>query len=522
MRPFPRSAPSRLDSLRPVRCRPGSARPALPGSAALFSRRAAFLSATVLALAALAATPLTGTATAAGAPHGPGGPAAPPGPAGHCARGAQPRVPGAERQEVACLDELTTAGTVATGHTDPADWAGLTPRDLAVPSGVPGVQIDGYFPDTSTTNTNHGWRHDAQFVVRLPDHWNGGLVVAGTPGNREQYAGDRAIADWVLARGYAYAATDKGNTGLAFYRDGTSPGAAIAEWNTRFTQLTRAARATVAQYYRRPPARTLVTGLSNGGYLVRWQLENHPELYDGGVDWEGTLWRTGGPTLLHFLPAALRHYPAFAAGGQGAERARDALHAAGYPAGSEFLWPFHHQVYWDLTQRIYREELDPGYDGPTEAGTPYCASGTPACDADYDYAARADAVGPAVRRIALTGRIGKPLITLHGTLDVLLPISQDSDVYARMVRAAGRGALHRYYRVEGGTHTDALVDLFPDRLRPLTPCHRSAFTALEGWLTGHRPPASHTVGLPTGATPATLLNSCSLKPGTADDGAHGR
>ncbi|CAL9585110.1 tannase/feruloyl esterase family alpha/beta hydrolase [Streptomyces sp. enrichment culture] len=434
--------------------------------------------------------------------------AAPAAPADRCT---QVRVPGAEHQQTSCLAELTTAGTVASGHTDPADWAGLTPQDLPVPTGVPGVQIDGYFPDTSTTNTNHGWRHDAQFVIRLPDRWNGSLVVAGTPGNREQYANDRAVADWVLSRGYAYAATDKGNTGLAFHRDGTAPGDAIAEWHDRLTQLTRAARATVARHYHRAPARTLVTGISNGGYLVRWQLENHPELYDGGVDWEGTLWRADGPTLLDFLPQALRHHPVHAAGGEGAGRAREALHAAGFPAGSEFLWPYHYQVYWDLTQRLYREELDPGYDGPTEAGTPFCATGTPGCDTDYDYATRPEEVRRAVQRIALTGRIGKPLITLHGTLDVLLPIGRDSDVYARMVREAGRGALHRYYRIEGGTHTDALADAFPDRLRPLTPCHRTAFTALEAWLgAGRRPPASHTVARPTGTDPATLRDTCPL------------
>ncbi|MER5542150.1 3-hydroxybutyrate oligomer hydrolase family protein [Streptomyces sp. NPDC002589] len=432
-------------------------------------------------------------------------------PDGHCAGRTHLRVPGAARQQADCLDELTTAGTVASGHTDPADYAGLTPKDLPTPSGVPGIQIDGYFPDTSTTNTEHGRHHDAQFVIRLPDHWNGGLVVAGTPGNREQYANDRAIADWVLARGYAYAATDKGNTGTAFYRDGLRPGDAIAEWNDRLTQLTRAARTVVAQRYHRPPARTIATGLSNGGYLVRWQLEHHPELYDGGVDWEGTLWRTAGPNPLTFLPAALRDYPTYAGGGTAAAETRAALHRAGFPAGSEFLWPYHYQVYWDLTQRIYREELDPGYDGATEAGTPFCRPGTPACDADYDYAARPAAVHRAVDRIALTGRIGKPLITLQGTLDVLLPISEDSDVYARMVHAAGRGALLRYYRIQGGTHTDSLVDAFPDRLRPMVPCHRSAFEALERWIAGTGlPPADHTVPRPAAATPATLLTSCPL------------
>lgn len=94
---------------------------------------------------------------------------------------------------------------------------------------------------------------------------------------------------------------------------------------------------------------------------------------------------------------------------------------------------------------------------------------------------------------------------------MLLPISQDSDVYARMVREAGRGALLRYYRIEDGTHTDSLVDAFPAKLRPMVPCHRSAFTALERWLTGQGvPPADHTVQRPPGADSATLLTGCQL------------
>ncbi|MEV0522316.1 3-hydroxybutyrate oligomer hydrolase family protein [Streptomyces sp. NPDC050439] len=459
-----------------------------------------------LALTALLVT-LAAVPAAAGQPEastGKGG-------AGHCTSSAKLKVPGAEHQRASCLAELTTAGTVSSGHTDPADYAGLTPAGLTTPRGVPGIQIDGYFPDSSATNTNHGWKHDAQFVIRLPDRWNGGLVVAGTPGVREQYANDRAIGDWVLSRGYAFASTDKGNTGAAFHRDGARPGDAIAEWNERVTQLTRAAKTVVKQRYHRPAARTLATGMSNGGYLVRWQLENHPELYDGGVDWEGTLWRTEGPNLLDFLPHALRAYPTYAAGGEGADKAHQEMLAAGFPAGSEFLWSYHHQVYWDLTQRIYREELDPGYDGATEAGTPFCAPGTPACDADYSYASRPREVREAVRKIALTGRIGKPLITVHGTLDVQLPISKDSDVYAKMVRDAGRGGLFRYYRIEDGTHVDSLVDTYPDRLRPLVPCHRSAFEAMEAWTgRGTQPPAGRTVPRPHTADPAALLAHCPL------------
>jgi hypothetical protein len=415
-------------------------------------------------------------------------------------------VPGAERQVTACLADLTTTGTLVTGHTDRNDWLGLTPLGARNPSGVPGVQIDGYFPDSSTLNATHGWNHDSQFVIRLPDDWNGGLVVTGTSGQREQYANDYAISDWVLAQGYAFAATDKGNVGLNFYRDGRWPGDAIAEWHFRVTQLTLAAKAVAKQRYGRWPVRTYAAGISNGGYLVRWQLENHPGLYDGGLDWEGTLFRPSRPHLLTFLPPVLRAYPRYVATGDPAARAE--IVAAGFPSESEFLWAYHYRVYWDLTQRIYREQLDPSWDGAAEAGTPFCASGTPACDADYDYARRPWTVKAAVARISLTGRIGKPMITLHGTLDALLPISKDSDVYAEMVRARGRSGMFRYYRVEDGNHVDGLYDVYPDKLRPILPCFRSAFTALESWVDDRvAPPSSRTLARPASGD---LANDCTL------------
>ena len=509
-------------------------------------RRGAAVLGAVAAAMALSAAPAV-----AGRRHGDD-------PGGHCARQDRVAVPGAEVQRASCLADLTTAGTVASGHTVPGDYAGLHAAGTVNPTGVPGVQVDGYFPDTSTGNTNNGWNHDSQFVLRFPDRWNGGLVVTGAPGVRRQYALDVTISDWVLARGYAFAATDKGNTGATFYRDGARPGDAVREWNRRVTQLTVAAKVATAQRYGHPPRRTYMTGLSNGGYLTRWQLENVPGLYDGGVDWEGTLFRAAGPNLLTYLPTALREYPRYVAGDA---TARDRMIGAGFSPGSEFLWPIHYQVYWDLTQRIYREEFDPDYDGATEAGTPYCAgrvsrvavdaggvqasvrqggggghtgvvwtttttppvggwassaprvthethpSGTPGCDADYDYASRPDSVHRAVARVQNTGRIGRPMLTLHGTVDSLLPRETDSDVYTRLVAAAGRSGLHRYYVIEGGNHVDSFYGFFPDRLRPILPCYRDAFTALEAWVErGSPPPPSRSV--PRGA--GDVVNSCSL------------
>lgn len=413
-------------------------------------------------------------------------------------------VPGARFQTMACLPDLTTAALAGTPYTDSSDWSPLFAKGTENPSGVPGAQIDGYFPDSSRLNTTHGWNHDAQFVIRLPDRWNGGLVVTGAPGTRKQYSLDPLISDWVLAQGYAFASTDKGNSGPDFYTDGTRPGDAVAEWNRRTTELTRAAQQVAERAYGHAPRRTYMTGISNGGYLTRWQLENHPELYDGGVDWEGTLWTKDGPNLLTSLPTAV----AYQAGSAGP----DDMFAAGFARGSEFLWPYHETAYWGLTQKIYRAEFDPTYD----PGCPGKSAGstTPeilapcASDASYDYAARPPSVHRAVERVSLTGRIGKPMITLQGSLDTLLPIATDSDVYSRMIDDQHRARLHRYYTIKGGTHVDGLYDTYPDRLRPVLPCYRSAFEALTQWVEGDAtPPASRTVPKPASGD---VVNSCAL------------
>ncbi|MFD7446565.1 tannase/feruloyl esterase family alpha/beta hydrolase [Streptomyces sp. NPDC059909] len=457
-------------------------------------RRTPLLAALVLAL--------TTTSLASARPAEAEGEAAPA--RGHCARQDQLRVAGADHQQSACLGDLTTAALAGTAYTNMADQAGLAASGTRNPSGVPGIQIDGYFPDDSRFNATHGWRHDAQFVIRLPDRWNGGLVVTGAPGTRRQYATDALISDHVLAQGYAYAATDKGNTGPDFFTDGRRPGDAVMEWNRRVTELTRAAKRVVRQRYGHGPARTYMTGISNGGYLTRWQLENHPELFDGGVDWEGVLWTSNGPNLLTSLPVTVARTL-----GRAGE---DDLLAAGFAPGSQFLWPYHEKAYWGLTQKIFRAEFDPSYDpgcpGASAGSTPEQIFAACASDAEYDLASRPSSVRRALAKVALTGRIGKPLITLHGDLDTLLPIRQDSDVYARMIDDRGRSTLHRYYTVEDGTHTDGLYDTYPDRLRPILPCHRSAFAALTAWVEdGVAPPSDRVIGRPEGGD---VVNSCPL------------
>ena len=100
------------------------------------------------------------------------------------------------------------------------------------------------------------------------------------------------------------------------------------------------------------------------------------------------------------------------------------------------------------------------------------------------------------------------MLTVHGSLDTLLPPRTDSDVYDRLIDRAGRGAKHRYYRIADGTHVDSLYTTYPDRLRPLLPCARTAFTDLTRWVErGVRPPRDGSYARPrTG----DLLNTCRL------------
>lgn len=423
-------------------------------------------------------------------------------------------VPGAKVFDADCLKDLTTAGTEDTLHTETDDWTGLNASGTENPSGVGGLQIDGFFPDSSRTNANNGWQHDSQFVIRFPNRWNGKLVITGAPGVRAQYANDYIISDFVLGKGYAFASTDKGNTGVYFYDDGSEPGGSVAEWHRRVEQLTRAARAAARSNYGKAPGRTYITGISNGGYLTRYALENTPGLYDGGVDWEGTLFRAAGPNLLTYLPTTLANYPEYAATED--RTAYQNIVDAGFAPGSEFLWDEYYVNYWDLTQRIYREEFDPGYDGPrgengTQPGIAGCqdGAGIPGCDADYEYHQRPQRVRDAVRKVQLTGRIGKPMITLHGTLDTLLPIRTDSNVYRDLIKDAGeKSAPHRYYRIGRGDHVDSFYDKYPGRLRPILPCHRTAFRMLEDWVEdGRRPPKSTFVPKPESGD---VVNGCAI------------
>ena len=73
---------------------------------------------------------------------------------------------------------------------------------------MPGLQISARIADDPTGQ--------ARFLLRLPNDWNGRLVVAGASGTRSEFNGDFAWSDYVVQLGYAYASQNKGVLNLQF------------------------------------------------------------------------------------------------------------------------------------------------------------------------------------------------------------------------------------------------------------------------------------------------------------------
>src|SRR5260370_24057305 len=236
--------------------------------------------------------------------------------------------------------DLTTTGNPyidtgsLTGSGFPPPGSGTLNSHSSNPTSppVPGIQIDGYFEDAcnafqvepaltardgspfiqgctppatlnQTCFTN--WHHDAQFVIRIPDSWNGHLLTAGTPGIRDASTTDFVFSDYVLEKGWAYVSQDKGNMGANFFRAGTDetetsgtpwvPGAAIAEWTFRMRQATRAARAplrSLAPHDGTPAVpRLYAAAASNGGYQTQRAIDTafkYARLYQHASDAEAT------------------------------------------------------------------------------------------------------------------------------------------------------------------------------------------------------------------------------------------
>jgi 3HB-oligomer hydrolase (3HBOH) len=402
-----------------------------------------------------------------------------------------------------------------TPQTDRGVISPNPPNRTPITKAVPGVQIDARVAGDATG--------EARFLLRLPDDWNGRLVVAGASGTRSEFNGDFAWSDYVVQKGYAYASQNKGilnffvttpdpalapagvtpdllacraqppgfllaNFWVHFYdNDAAKP---FTEWQERIVQAAGLARDGVKARYQHYPRYTYAVGTSNGGYQVRRAIEEAPDLFDGGVDWEGTFVDPSANNILATLPPAIRNFPAYAASGFDPNGlAAQAIRAAGYPpdivnrnaagAVTASLWQNYYVQFWEVTQCQWQKRLDPGY-ATYRAGP-----------GNYDYLSRAATTDVAENLAAFetTGKIKQPLITVAGTMDGLLPIRTQARAYAARVAASRKGndehrsAQYRLYEVQNGNHIETFRDTFP-QLEFIQPHAQRAFNLLVAHVEG--------------------------------------
>jgi hypothetical protein len=232
--------------------------------------------------------------------------------------------------------------------------------------------------------------------------------------------------------------------------------------------------------YGRSPRYTYAVGTSNGGYQVRRAVEEAPDLFDGGVDWEGTFVGAAPRNLVTDLAEAVKDYADYAAHGFDSDSAgAKALLAAGYPPDiwgvdpatkqSVSLWTKYWSSYWELTFCEWQKRLDPSFDTYGAGAASY-----------------GDAPHPALLEnlaaFATTGKIKKPLVTVAGTMDALLPIRNHARAYADEVAASRErehvSAEYRLYEVQNGNHIETYQQTFPGQIEEIQPYAQDAFDKL--------------------------------------------
>ena len=99
------------------------------------------------------------------------------------------------------------AARAFTPRTDRDVISPSPPNRTPITKAVPGVQLDARIADDPAG--------EARILLRLPNDWNGKLVVAGASGTRSEFNGDFAWSDYVVQKGYAYVSQNKGILNLS-------------------------------------------------------------------------------------------------------------------------------------------------------------------------------------------------------------------------------------------------------------------------------------------------------------------
>ncbi len=339
-----------------------------------------------------------------------------------------------------------------------------TPRMLPVtPISVQYEIVDPSFEALPGARAIFGEHNGAGYRIEVPDAWNGEVVyfAHGFRGNPPQLTIDAPpLRAWFIDHGYAWAAS-------SYSKNGYEPGVAARD--------TLALRDVFAQEVG-APKRQYIYGQSMGGHVVSLSLEQYPQAYDGALSECGVV--SGHEILDYFLSwgvlsaylTGVELYDATADVGAFAVKIKDEVRPrlgdVDRPtrSGRAFLSAIERMT--GGPRPFFLEGMEANYDfnfvilvNAVGAAGPATAS-SQNVDTRYDVAdglgVTSDEINRNIARIEanttyrdietypefanMTGKIERPLLTLHDTGDLFVPISLEQS-YARLVATAGRSDL---------------------------------------------------------------------------------
>ncbi len=364
---------------------------------------------------------------------------------------------GAPSDPTATSDPSPTAVAEPTLAVEAAHTLPVTPVNIQY------TVNDPKFDALPWARAIYGTYEGGGYQIEVPDAWNGDVVyfAHGFRGNPPQLTIDAPpLREWFIRNGYAWAAS-------SYSKNGYEPGAGARD--------TYALRDVFAQKVGAPKHNYLY-GQSMGGHVVTLSLEQYPTAYDGALSECGVV--SGHEVLDYFLSwGALAGYftktPLFDAATDASLLSQrfstQVLPGLGTdtqptPAGKAFA---------DVIERMtggprpfFREGYAKNFGfnfvvllnavasaGPSNAAADNSRT---AYSIDEGFGVDSATLNRDIERAAsaplyrdpvtypefapMTGKIQRPLLTLHDTGDLFVPISLEQS-YRRTVDAAGSGDL---------------------------------------------------------------------------------
>lgn len=367
------------------------------------------------------------------------------------------------------LAACSSGGNASTGKQAPSPTISATdgwrtPAQLPVtPVALSFKTVDPKLDALPGAHTIVGENAGATYNIEVPDAWNGEVLyfAHGFRGNGpDLLVQTPPIREYLIQHGYAWAAS-------SFSKNGYEPGAGAKD--------TYALRDVFAQKVG-TPKHSYIYGQSMGGHIVALSLEQYPTAYDGAVSecgvvagheildyfisWAALASYFGGTDLFSFsndagkLIGALRNDLPKVLGpannptekGKAFAAAIERLTGGPRPFFREGFLVNYTLNFGLLLQAVVQPQVSNGVAENQHARY----------SIDEGFGVTSDEINRAITRIAanpayrdpatypefadFTGKIQRPLLTIHGTGDLFVPIGLEQS-YRRIVEAAGAGEL---------------------------------------------------------------------------------